>query len=193
MEKVLHRKVNSFRRRTAVSGDNQVRGFFNHLLKIFGVRIDQITYEIAPSNPQLYANLAFGQFQGTGGSTAMANSFMQYRTAGAAAREMLISTAAGEWGVDAGSLTIEEGIIKGAGNEAPIGSFVEAASMLAAPEQPRLKSPEEFQLIGNPDIRRLDSAIKSDGTAKFAIDVFLPDQMVVVISRPPRLNGEEFV
>lgn len=42
---------------------------------------DQVTVEFAPSNPQVYANTLFG-VQGTGGSTAMANSFMQYRQAG---------------------------------------------------------------------------------------------------------------
>jgi len=44
---------------------------------------DDISMEFAPSNNELYKNLAFGS-QGTGGSTAIANSFIQYRTAGAA-------------------------------------------------------------------------------------------------------------
>ena len=64
--------------------------------------MDQIDYDFAPSNPALYNNLLFGPFQGTGGSTAIANSWMQYRTAGAAAREMLITAAAQKsWGVEA--------------------------------------------------------------------------------------------
>src|ERR1700682_396930 len=35
--------------------------------------------EYAPSDPKLYNNLLFGPMQGTGGSSAMANSFLQYR------------------------------------------------------------------------------------------------------------------
>ena len=46
---------------------------------------DQMRVESAPANNELYRNLFFG-LQGTGGSTAMANSWMQMRQAGAAAR-----------------------------------------------------------------------------------------------------------
>ncbi len=154
-----------------------------------GVTMDQISYEFAPSNAKIYKNLAFGEFQGTGGSTAIANSFMQYRTAGAAAREMLLNAAAKDWGVDASTLTIEEGTVKGDGKSASIGDFVATAATLEAPAKPTLKSPDQFTLIGNPDIRRLDSAIKSDGTAQYAMDLHLPNQMVAVIARPPQKDG----
>src|SRR3984893_7364695 len=49
--------------------------------------------EYAPSDPKLYSNLNFG-LQGTGGSSAIANSFLQYRSAGATARAMLVAAAA---------------------------------------------------------------------------------------------------
>ena len=49
----------------------------------------QVKPEFAPANVELYKNLFFG-VQGTGGSTAIANSFEQYRKAGAAARAMLV-------------------------------------------------------------------------------------------------------
>src|ERR1700722_17407820 len=47
--------------------------------------------EDAPSDPKPYNNLAFGGIQGTGGSSAIANSFLQYRSAGATARAMLVA------------------------------------------------------------------------------------------------------
>src|SRR5476651_1330335 len=50
--------------------------------------------EYAPSDAKLYNNLAFGPMQGTGGSSAIANSFLQYRGAGATARAMLVLAAA---------------------------------------------------------------------------------------------------
>ena len=43
----------------------------------------QVRVESAPANAKLYANLAFGTLQGTGGSSAMANSWSQLREAGA--------------------------------------------------------------------------------------------------------------
>ena len=165
-------------------GQGPATGLSTLIAEELGLRMDQITYAFAPSDPQVYNNLFFGPFQGTGGSTAMANSFMQYRQAGAAAREMLLQAAGTAWGVDAGALTLVDGMIKGGGRSAPLAEFVSAAAQLAVPEAPRLKDPSEFRLIGNPDIRRLDSAIKTDGSAMFAMDVHLPGQMIVMIARP---------
>ena len=165
-------------------GQGPATGLSTLIAEEIGLRMDQIGYEFAPSNPEVYNNLLFGPFQGTGGSTAMANSFMQYRQAGAAAREMLLQAAAESWGADAGTLTLEDGVISGSGNSAPLGDFVAAASELTPPAEPRLKDPSEFRLIGNPDVRRLDSKIKTDGTANFAMDVYLPNQMIAMIKRP---------
>ncbi|WP_299777042.1 molybdopterin cofactor-binding domain-containing protein [uncultured Roseobacter sp.] len=165
-------------------GQGPATGLSTLIAEELGLRMDQIDYEFAPSNPEVYNNTLFGPVQGTGGSTAMANSYLQYRQAGAAAREMLIEAAAQTWGVEASALKIEEGVISGAGNTAPLGDFVETAATLEAPAEPRLKDPSEFRLIGNPDVRRLDSAIKGDGSAQYAIDVFLPNQMVAMIKRP---------
>lgn len=165
-------------------GQGPATGLSTLIAEELGLRMDQIDYEFAPSNPEVYNNTLFGPVQGTGGSTAMANSYLQYRQAGAAARAMLIEAAAQTWGVEASALKIEDGVISGAGNTAPLGDFVEIAATLEAPAEPRLKDPSEFRLIGNPDVRRLDSAIKGDGRAQYAIDVFLPNQMVAMIKRP---------
>lgn len=66
-------------------GQGPSTGLTTLIAEELGVTMDQIDYEFAPSNPQVYNNTLFGAFQGTGGSTAIANSFMQYRGAGAAA------------------------------------------------------------------------------------------------------------
>src|SRR6185503_6006209 len=71
----------------------------------------QMRAQHAPSNPELYKNLLFG-IQGTGGSTAINNSYEQMRKAGAAARFMLIAAAAKEWGVPAGEITVEKGVMR---------------------------------------------------------------------------------
>jgi len=69
---------------------------------------DQVQVEFSPSHDN-FKNLAFGG-QGTGGSTAIANSYMQYRQAGAAAREMLVRAAAAEWNVDVACQSTEYGV-----------------------------------------------------------------------------------
>ncbi|WP_411353012.1 molybdopterin cofactor-binding domain-containing protein (plasmid) [Leisingera aquaemixtae] len=170
-------------------GQGPATGLTTLIAEELGVSMEDIRYEFAPSDAARYANLAFGQMQGTGGSTAMANSFMQYRQAGAAAREMLIQAAAEAWGADAAALSLEDGIITGAGQSAPIADFVAAAAQMEAPAEPRLKDPSAFRLIGNPQVKRKDSLPKTNGTAKFAMDLHLPNQMVAVILRSPRMGG----
>ncbi len=165
-------------------GQGPATGLPTLIAEEIGLTMDQIEYEFAPSDPNVYNNLLFGPFQGTGGSTAMANSWMQYRQAGAAAREMLINAAAQSWGVDASGITIEEGVVKAGDKSAPIAEFVAAAAQLEAPAEPRLKDPSEFRLIGNDAVRRKDSAIKGNGQAMYAMDVHLPNQMVTMIKRP---------
>ena len=53
----------------------------------------QMRAAAAPADDKIYANLIFG-VQGTGGSSAIANSFEQMRKAGATARAMLVAAAA---------------------------------------------------------------------------------------------------
>src|SRR5580704_3839547 len=65
----------------------------------------QMRAEFAPADVTLYKNLAFGT-QGTGGSTSVANSWMQLRLAAAAAREMLVASAAAQWPVPASEITV---------------------------------------------------------------------------------------
>ena len=171
-------------------GQGPATGLPTLIAEEIGLRMDQIEYEFAPSDPAVYNNLLFGPFQGTGGSTAMANSWMQYRQAGAAAREMLISAAAKAWQIDTAAIRIEEGMILADGQSAPIADFVSAAAELDAPTEPRLKDTSEFRLIGNETTRRKDSVIKGNGQALYAMDLHLPNQMVTVIKRPDSRGGQ---
>src|SRR5690606_15094503 len=74
-------------------------------------RPDQMRAAHAPADASKYANIFF-EMQGTGGSTAMASSWERLRQAGAEARARLIAAAAERWGVPAGEITIENGVIK---------------------------------------------------------------------------------
>src|SRR5215470_7788690 len=68
----------------------------------------KVRAEHAPANVDLYKNLLLGA-QGTGGSTAIANSYEQMRKAGATARAMLVAAAAAAWRVPPGEITVEKG------------------------------------------------------------------------------------
>src|SRR6266536_2480729 len=130
----------------------------------------RVRAENAPANTDLYKNLAFG-IQGTGGSTAIANSYEQMRNAGATARAMLVTAAAETWRVPAGEITVQNGVVRHAasGREGRLGQFAEAASRVPVPQNVPLKDPATFRLIGRDDgsVKKLDSAAKSNGSAQY--------------------------
>ncbi|MHA3792080.1 xanthine dehydrogenase family protein molybdopterin-binding subunit [Sphingomonas sp. YL-JM2C] len=151
----------------------------------------QMRVQSAPANVAIYANTLLGA-QLTGGSTAIANSFDQLRRAGAMARAMLVQAAAAEWKVPAADIAVGKGVIshKASGRSAGFGKFAAAAARLPAPKQVRLKDPSAFTLIGKDQSgRRVDSADKSTGRAKFTIDMTAPDMLTVLVARSPRFGG----
>ncbi|UYP30633.1 xanthine dehydrogenase family protein molybdopterin-binding subunit [Pseudomonas sp. Z8(2022)] len=152
---------------------------------------DKVRVEGAPADVKRYNNLAFGPMQGTGGSTAMANSWEQMRNAGATARAMLVAAAAQRWGVPASAISVDKGVVShaGSGRSADFGELVEAAASLPVPEQVRLKDPKDFKLIGKRELRRKDSQGKTDGSAVFTQDFKLPGMLVAMVAYPPRFGG----
>jgi isoquinoline 1-oxidoreductase beta subunit len=150
----------------------------------------QMRAAAAPANDEFYKNLAFG-IQGTGGSTAIANSYEQLRAAGATARAMLVTAAAAEWGVPASEITVQKGRIRHAasGKESGFGAFAEKAASVQLASTPKLKDPKEFTLIGT-DVPRLDSLAKSNGTAVFTIDVSAPDMLTALVLHPEHFGAK---
>ena len=145
-----------------------------------------VRVESAPADAKRYANLAFGTIQGTGGSSAMANSWMQLREAGAKARAMLVSAAAAQWQVPASELTTRDGSVHHAATNrtATYGSLASAAARLPVPDTVTLKSPKDFRLIGH-QLPRVDVPPKTNGTAQFTLDVTFPGMLVALLQRPP--------
>lgn len=149
----------------------------------------QMRAEGAPGNDALFANLLFGA-QGTGGSTAMANSYMQMRKAGAAARTMLVEAAAAEWGVPAEEITVSAGkVAHASGKSSGFGALAAAAAGMAVPEDPPVKDPKDFVLIGT-DRPKLDSVAKANGTAGFTMDVYREGMLTVVVARAPKFGAK---
>ena len=143
----------------------------------------------APANARVYANLGMG-VQGTGGSSAIANSWPQLRTAGAAARAMLVSAAGARWKVPLGEVTVKDGVVAHpSGKSATFGQLVAAAGKVAAPATPTLKDPRTFTLIGTDRVKRKDAAAKSTGTARFTQDVHLPNMLTAMVAHPARFGA----
>jgi isoquinoline 1-oxidoreductase beta subunit len=169
------------------------QGVFTGLPTLVAEELDaawtQVRVEGAPADAKRYANLFWGQAQGTGGSTAMANSFEQYRQAGAAARAMLVSAAADLWKVPADSIQVKAGVVSHAsGKKVTFGELADAASRQPVPASVKLKDAQDFVYIGKDTVRRTDSRAKSNGTARFTQDVKLPDMLTAVVAHPPRFG-----
>lgn len=169
-------------------GQGTATGLSALVAEEMNMSLQDIKFEMAPANNKHYANLVFGS-QGTGGSTSMANSYMQYRTAAAAARDMLLGAASKSWGVPFDDLALKDGVIEGGGKSGSIGEFVAAASALDVPAEPKLKPPSQWTVIGVDQKVRLDTPEKIDGSARFSMDLHLDNQLVVAARRTPRLGG----
>lgn len=144
----------------------------------------------APADATLYNNFAFGPVQGTGGSTAIANSWVQLRKAGAAARAMLVAAAAERWTVPASEITVDSGTVRHAASnrQARFGELAEAAAAQPVPKEPLLKEASQFTLIGQ-KVPRTDSVAKTDGTAIYSLDIRRPGQLTALVAHSPRFGG----
>lgn len=149
---------------------------------------EQVRVDFAPADAEVYKNLFFG-IQGTGGSTAMANSFQQYRTAGATARAMLVSAAAKEWGVADADVSAQGGMLSASGNTATYGEMALKAAEMEAPAEVALKSPEDWTFIGK-SFPRVDVPSKSTGSVGlFTMDLQMEDMLVAVVAHSPRFGA----
>ena len=167
------------------------QGSYTGLATIIADEMDadwnRVRVEGAPADAKKYANTAFGM-QGTGGSSAIANSWEQHRKAGATARAVLMAAAAKQWGVAATELTTEPGVVVHAKSKrrAEYGTLVAAAAKLPVPETVTLKNPKDFRYIGkDKGTPRVDAKPKSTGTATYTQDVKLPGMLTAVVAHPP--------
>jgi isoquinoline 1-oxidoreductase beta subunit len=170
-------------------GQGPFTGFATIIADELDAAREQIAVDHAPADVSKYANL-FTKMQSTGGSSAIANSWDQLRQAGAEARARLVAAAAKDWGVPAGEITIEAGIVKHAsGKSANFGSLCEnaAAVQLTSPATP--KTPDKWVYIGK-SFPRVDTKPKTNGQAQFTLDVKLPNMLTCVIARPERFGAK---
>jgi isoquinoline 1-oxidoreductase beta subunit len=152
----------------------------------------QMRVEGAPADAKRYNNLFWGEAQGTGGSTALANSYEQLRKAGAAARAMLVGAAAERWGVPAGEITVTKGLVehRKSKKRAKFGELAGAAATQVVPADVPLKDPKDFVYIGKASPTRTDAHAKSTGSAIFTQDVKLPGMLTAVVLHPPRYGAK---
>jgi isoquinoline 1-oxidoreductase beta subunit len=154
------------------------------LAEELGVPWDRVRTEHAPADRDLYGR------QSTGGSTSIRTNYERMRIAGASARLMLIEAAALRWGLPASECRAADGKVEhgASGRTLTFGELADEAADLDAPEDPVLKNPEDYRLLGS-RARRLDSPSKTDGSAIFGMDVKAPGMLTALVARPPVFGG----
>ena len=138
----------------------------------------------------VYNHTVFGIMM-TGGSTTTNSEYDRFRKMGAMARIMLIAAAAQSWNVDPQTCRAEKSYVihTPTGRRASYGSLAEAASKIAPPKDIPLKDPKDFTLVGKP-MHRLDTPSKTNGTAQFGLDVYIPGMLTAVVARAPVFGGK---
>ena len=152
----------------------------------------KVKAEFAPANPKTYGNPheLFKGAQITAASVSVPGYFTPLRIAGAQARRVLIDSVTNEWKVPASELSTDKGFVVHAKSGRRI-SYGDVAKFTTVPaELPNitdvdLKKPAQFKLIGRKDIGRIDVPLKVNGSAKYGIDVQIPDMVYASVLEAP--------
>lgn len=129
--------------------------------------------------------------QSVGGSGSVRQSWIPLRQAGAAAREMLTQAAGKRWGVSAGECYAAGRKIhhRPSGKSLSYGELVADAAQLPVPNEPKLKDPKDFKILGKP-MPRPDIPSKVNGKAIFGIDANVPGMLYASVQHCPVIHGK---
>ncbi len=130
-------------------------------------------------------------FQGTYASLSISTAWDTHRTAGAKARQMLLSAAAKRWGISPDECSTRKGYVTNNlnGERLAYGALAADAATLPVPEAATFKSPENYSIVGT-SVPRRDTPAKVSGAATFGVDVQLPNMKVATVLKKPFFGAE---
>jgi isoquinoline 1-oxidoreductase beta subunit len=148
------------------------------------VALDQVTIE------QTSGEKEFGR-QVSGGSSSVRGNYKDLRKVGASARAMLIKAASDSWQVPVNECYAENAKVfhKPTGKGVSYADLAEAAAKVDVPQQPQLKDPKDFKILGKSTPRQ-DIPWKTSGKAMFGIDAKIPGMVCASIERCPVIGGK---
>ena len=128
--------------------------------------------------------------QVTGGSTSVRDAWLPMRTAGAAARDMLIRAAAARLEVHRNDLEVSDGVVTHAesGRSLSYGALAGEAARLDPARDIQFKRSEDYRYLGKP-VPRTDVPAKATGTAEFGIDVRMDGMLYAAVKSAPVFGG----
>ncbi len=127
----------------------------------------------------------------TAGSRGVRMSWQMLLQAGASARERLIAAAAQRWNVPASECEAANSKVlhKASSRSLDYGALAADAAKIKLDKEPAIRTPDQFKFIGKP-VARLDTPLKINGSAKFAIDTRIPDMVYAAIAACPVFGGK---
>ncbi|MGC2715921.1 MAG: molybdopterin cofactor-binding domain-containing protein, partial [Pseudolabrys sp.] len=127
----------------------------------------------------------------TVGSRGVRTSWQMLLQAGASARERLIAAAAQRWNVSPSDCEAANSKIthKATGRSVDYGALAADAASIKLDKEPAIRTPDQFKLIGK-RLARLDTPLKINGSAKFAIDTKVPDMVYAAVAACPVFGGK---
>jgi len=138
----------------------------------------------------LGAGLKVIGIQGTGASTAAADSFDKLRIAGASARETLKLAASQISGVSVDLLSTSSGsVVLPDGARLKYTDLAATAAKLEPVQDVSLRDPSKWRLLGK-SMQRLDVVAKSTGTLDYGIDVSIDGMVHAAAKVNPHRGGE---
>ncbi len=149
----------------------------------------KIQAEYASTSEHLRRNRIFGTML-TGGSRSIRDSHEYLRQAGAAARIMLTTAAAQQWGVPVSECMAANSLITHTPTKRQLryGAVAAEAAKLDIPQDPPLKDPTDWTVLGQ-SAERFDIPDKVTGKTQFAIDTKLPGMLYASIAHCPVFGG----
>ncbi|MGD9264767.1 MAG: molybdopterin-dependent oxidoreductase, partial [Lysobacterales bacterium] len=129
--------------------------------------------------------------QDTGGSASIHRMFEPMRKAGAAAREVLVAAAASAWSLPVADCYAKKHVVYNKADKRSLayGDLVEAASKLSVPDEPKLKTRDQFRYIGQP-LPRHDQDEMVVGKRVYGADVKLPGMKYAAVKHAPVFGGK---
>jgi isoquinoline 1-oxidoreductase beta subunit len=150
----------------------------------------KVKVEYASPARNLRDNNVYGPMT-TVGSRGVRTSWQMLLQAGASARVRLVQAAAQRWNVPAGECEAANSKVlhKASGRSLDYGALAADAGKIKFDKEPAIRTPDQFKFIGK-SVPRLDTPLKINGAAQFAIDTRLPGMVYAAISACPVFGGK---
>ena len=150
---------------------------------------DKVKIETVAFHDEAYGNPFFQNMLYTAGSLTVQAYFDPLRRAGAQARKLLLQSAAAHWDVPVEELATEPSVVVHPASGRRLGygeivAFTELPETLPEVSDDELKPFGSHRYLGR-DMPRRDMLAKSDGSAEFGIDVYVPDMVYASVLRAP--------